>query len=283
MAERFIGSTEHKRLFCKMFVDTHIPFKTSDISWPELDPEATARLKAMPIWTEAVNTELETGIKVKSLGESEKDPVMAEAVRLNGYEEQRHYELLLALTKRYQIPIELRPVPPVEKKPLWAFMRVGYAECFDSFFAFGLFHFAAKSGFFPNALVDLFEPVMQEEARHILFFANWTAYNHVRKPRWLRPAHVFENGLAASVQAVNRLKMALDVGGGEVDENFMMNAHESFGDISPREFIEKCLSESDRRMSRYDPRLLRPRLVPNTARFVLKFLSKQKPHPAPTA
>ncbi|MBI5596710.1 MAG: ferritin-like domain-containing protein [Elusimicrobia bacterium] len=280
MADPFYGTQEHKELFCSMFVETHVPFKVSDIRWPELEPAALARLRALPIWTEAVNTELETGLKVRSLGEVEPDPLMAEAIRLNGYEEQRHYELLLGLTKAYGIPVEMRPVPPAVRKPLWEFMRVGYAECFDSFFAFGLFRFAKESGFFPLALVELFEPVMQEEARHILFFANWKAYRRQRTPAWARPAHTFEDGLAASIQALNRLKMAVDVGSSDVDENFMMTAHESFGDISPRQFVETCLSESDRRMSAYDRRLARPRLAPTAARFLLRFLKDPAKTPA---
>lgn len=277
MADRFIGSAEHKQLFCRLFLDTHLPFKVAELAWPELDAAALARLKGLPIWTEAVNTELETGLKVKSLGEAEPDPLLAAAIKLNGYEEQRHFELLVALTKNYGIPVERRPDPAPVRNPLWAFTGVGFAECFDSFFAFGLFHFAERSGFFPKSLVDLFEPVMQEEARHILFFVNWAAYRKMRTPAWLRPAHTFENGLAAALQGLNRLKMAVSIGGSDgVDENFMMNAHESFGDISPREFVATCLSESERRMSRYDARLLRPRLAPNAARLVLRFLKEEK-------
>lgn len=276
MSDPFIGSEEHKELFCRLFVETHIPFKVSETRWPELDDAALARLKSLPIWTEAVNTERETGLKVQALGEAEKDPLLAEAIKLNGYEEQRHFELLLALTENYGIKVARRPDPAPPQNPLWAFTGVGFAECFDSFFAFGIFHFAERSGFFPKPLVDLFEPVMQEEARHILFFVNWAAYRKTRTPAWLRPAHTFENGLAASLQVVNRLKMAVAAGDEDgVDENFMMNTHKAFGSVSAREFVETCLSESERRMSRYDARLLRPRLAPTAARLILPLLKKQ--------
>jgi hypothetical protein len=38
------------------------------------------------------------------------------------------------------------------------------------------------------------------------------------------------------------------------------------------DLMRLCLSENDRRMAKYDARLLRPMLVPNLVRLALRFL-----------
>ncbi len=268
MPGHFIGSPQHKELLCRFFIDSHAPFEPAALEWPELDEAARAKLASLPIWKEAVRTEAETALAVAAMGQAESDPLLAEAISLQGYEESRHAQILKLLTSRYGISVpDFDAAKP--RQPDWAFMRIGYGECFDSFFAFGLFALAGRSGFFPPALVDLFEPIMQEEGRHILFHVNWVAYRQARLPYAGRPGYVFRRALAMWLQAVSRLKTALKVKTASAQDNFTMNAHGSLADITPREFVELCLRENERRLAPYDPRLLRPAFVPAVARAVL--------------
>jgi hypothetical protein len=269
-----IGSAEHRDLMCKMFMDTFTPFEPEKLEWPDLDDATLSRLRALPVWDEAVKTEAETAMKVTELGKVQTDPKLKEAISLQGYEEQRHADILKIMTSRYKLEVHSKPnlTPPPD--PEWAFLRVGYGECFDSFFAFGLFAVARDSGFFPPSLVKLFEPVMQEEGRHILFHINWVAYKHANYALTQRPSYIFRRALAIYLQVAGRIKTALQIAGGAKEasdqDNFTMNAHESFGDFSLTEFLRICLAENERRLAPYDKRLLRPTLVPGIARTMLK-------------
>ena len=268
----WIGSEEHKRAFCRSFVETHRPVRPADIVWPDLDAEGLARLKALPIWNEAVRTEAETALKVQTLGEVEPDRVLAEAISLQGYEEGRHAEILRRLTERYGIAVDPFAPPARPKNPRWAFVSTGYGECIDSFFAFGLFAIGRRSEYFPAPLIDLFEPIMQEEARHILFVVNWVAYLRARTARIFRPGFDARFLWTLGGQLVEHARHALQIGGGGSQEGFTMTSHSAFGDLSARSFLELCLAENDRRLAPYDPRLPRPRIVPAAVRLALRFV-----------
>jgi hypothetical protein len=292
-----IGSPEHKALLCRTFLETHDPFRPAEIRWPDLDDESLERLKAMPIWNEATRTEAATAVKVQSLGDTEKDPVLAEAIRLQGYEEARHAEVLQLLTRHYGIEVVPFPPPEVPDDPTLAFLRTGYGECLDSFFAFGLFRLGAQARLFPEPFIAIFETIMQEEARHILFIVNWAAYLRAQRPVALRPAFDAWRAWNIAAQAVDRLKGALQMTGGSGKKNkkaktasptavrddeqvgFTLKAHAVFGDFSLRSFLETCLAENDRRLARYDPRLLRPMLVPSVVRQIVKVLPRKGARP----
>ena len=267
-----IGSEAHKELFCRGFLESHRPFEPESIVWPDLDAEAVARLKGLPVWNEAARTEAETAVKVQALGRAEQDPVLSEAIALQGYEEGRHAAIIQLLVRRYEIPVRPFDTPPPPRDPVWTFLRIGYGECIDSFFAFGLFEIGRRSQYFPQALIDIFEPIVQEEARHILFLVNWAAYLRGRAPLALRPAFDARRGWLVALELVGHARQAATFGGDDSQKGFEMTSHQSLGDFSAREFLELCLAENDRRLALYDDRLLRPRLVPGAVRTALRLM-----------
>jgi len=272
-----LGSAEHLNAFCRMLLDTFNPYKPAVIDWPKLDKEARDRLVSLPIWDIAVQTEGRARLNVATYGDGIADPLLKKAVELNAFEEGRHKHVLSNLVTAYGIVLAPEPEYVAPRDPEWAFMVTGFSECIDSFFAFGLFEAAKRSGFFPEALVDTFEPVIQEEGRHIIFFVNWAAWHRRTMPLWRRP--FFE----AKVLAVwafliwERIGIARDVGNGAQDNNFTVTGAKQVGaDIEVADLIDICLSENARRMAPYDPRLLRPSTVPALVRFARRFMRAGK-------
>jgi hypothetical protein len=150
-------------------------------------------------------------------------------------------------------------------------MITGFSECIDSFFAFGLFALAKQSGYFPPALVDTFEPVIQEEARHILFYANWFDWRRRNVP-WLKKPLFWWKCLRIFARiAKDRLNTAKDVGGGQ---NFTATGHKDMGiNVGIAGLMKLCLQENDRRFAGYDTRLARPLFTPALARLLLPVIS----------
>ncbi|MGE5271553.1 MAG: hypothetical protein ACM3JG_17975 [Thiohalocapsa sp.] len=277
------GSEEHKIAFCRMLLDTHNPYKPAVVEWPLLGEEARRRLVSLPIWDIAVQTEGKASTRVLSYAAAIADPLLQEAVRLNGFEEARHKEVLANLVAAYGIPLAPEPEYRRPKHPRWAFLITGLSECIDSFFAFGLFAVARQSRFFPPELVETFEPVMQEEARHILFFVNWLAW-YRRNLEWWRRPWFYGVIAAAWIRLVReRIGMARGVGASRdeapQDNNFTLTGSKQVSDIdiSPAALFDLCLRENERRMAGYDARLLRPQTMPCLVRLACRFLRKPRP------
>lgn len=142
-----LGGEEHKRLFCRMFNDSFRTFEVRDIKWPELDEENLKRLRAMPFWDEAVKTERVAGMRVRLMAEVERDPMIREMIAMQAYEETRHSGILESLMQHCGIEVPIDDTDK-ERDAEWGFIRMGYGEVFDSFFAFGLFRVAGETGLF---------------------------------------------------------------------------------------------------------------------------------------
>ena len=274
-----LGSDAHRRETCRMFHETFNPYRPSVIDWPKLSPDMLKRITSLPIWDIAVQTEGKARLRFATYAQTLADPEMRAAILLNAWEENRHKEVLSKLVQAYGIPLAVEPAYQKPRDPEWSYLVTGFCECIDSFFAFGLFELARRSGFFPAELVETFEPVVQEECRHILLFANWLAWRRANLPLWQRP--FFELRIAAvwAVIAWERLVLARQMNKGDMateqDSNFTLSSAQSVAsvDIGALDLLKICLSENDRRFAGYDFRLTRPTTVPALARLAL-FLAK---------
>ncbi len=276
-----LGSEQHKQLFCRSFIESHLSYEPETLPWPELDSVALERLRSIPFWREALATEREAGVMVSAFAETVQDPAIREAIALQGIEEHRHGRLLEFLIRHYDIPI-VEPSPVILPEKLdTAFLDFGYGECLDSFFAFGMFGIARQARYMPDSLFAIFDPILHEEARHIVFFINWATYEQIKQGR-----SAAVRGLSAlwhSGRSIRNLIQAFGGGGDENQESQPFTASEAahfMEDLTPELFLSVALRENAQRMSVFDPQLLRPRLSERLSGIALRMLTLLPRRPA---
>ena len=154
---------------------------------------------------------------------------------------------------------------------------------------------AAALKIFPAELVETFEPVVHEEGRHILFFANWVAWHRRRLNIFQRIAFELKVAAVWVFLAYERMGIAsgMDDAGDKqkdkvkakqaADANFTVTGASSVGeDLDVWELMALCLEENDRRLGVYDKRLVRPMFMPTMVRLALAVM-RRKPKRAKVA
>jgi hypothetical protein len=268
-----IGSEAHKQHFCRQFIDSHERFDPATLPWPELDEAARDRMRTVPFWQEVLHTERRAGAIVRAFATTVKDPLVREAVDLQGVEEERHARLLEVMIRRYGITVEERELEPIGPDLHTAFADFGYGECLDSFLGFGAFKIARQSEFLPDPLFGIFETLMLEETRHIVFFVNWMAWQEASRGRGTRAWRALVSARFYA-RAIGRLVGTIRRGQKENDgKDFSATQASIFLEgFTFRRFIEACYAENARRMAGFHADLLRPRFLPSLAGAALSGL-----------
>jgi hypothetical protein len=266
-----IGSQEHRDAFCRHFNETYTEYDPNTLPWPELDEEALQRLRAVPFWEEVFYTERRAGAIVAAFTETVTDPILKDALALQGREETRHAQLIRVMIDKYGLDAPERPMEDISQAIDRRFKDFGFGECLDSFLGFGLFKIASQSEFLPRDMLKIFEMLMYEETRHIVFFINWMAYAEAQRGWFARMTLPFTS-LHYYLRAVRRLTGLAKRGKSMNDgKNFAATQVAVFLDgFNFRKFLEDCYSENRRRMSAFEPQLLRPSFLPQLAEVALR-------------
>ncbi|MBL6616438.1 MAG: hypothetical protein ISP49_12780 [Reyranella sp.] len=283
-----IGSLEHRDAFCSQFAQTYLDYDPEALPWPVLDEAALRRLRQVPFWDEVLYFERRAGAIVAAFTEGVTDPVLKEALALQGREETRHAKLIRVMVERYGLDASERPIGDLGADIETSFKDFGFGECVDSFVGFGLFKIAWQAEFLPAEIMQIFSMLMYEETRHIVFFINWMAYTEARKG-WLARTVSPLVTLRYYLRAVhNKLRFARR--GQQIDDGKGLAALQvsMFLDgFNFRRFLEDCYAENSRRMSVFGPELLRPSFLPELANVALKALrlwgirAELEPRPGP--
>jgi hypothetical protein len=272
------GDPTHFAMLTRLLLDTYNPYKPAVLDWAKLDPETRARIVSLPIWDIAVQTEIKASARIEAFAKTVRDPQLRVALMHMAGEEARHRDVLSRLVAAYDIPMQPDEDYALPNDAEWGFMVTGYSECIDSFFAYGLFEMANRSGYFPPELVETFEPVVQEEGRHILFFMNWIAWHKATMPLWRRPYFALKTAAVWAFLIWERIGIARAVDGLEgADANFTMNGSKALSDeMDPAVLMDICLEQDKKRMAGYDPRLKRPTTMPKLVRLARLFIRPKK-------
>jgi hypothetical protein len=139
--------------------------------------------------------------------------------------------------------------------------------------------------FLPKEMFAIFETLMYEETRHIVFFVNWMAYTQARRgpiARALMPLTDFRYYMRALGRLVGTARRGKEMNEGK--EFSATQASVFLDDFTFRRFLEDCYSENRRRMDTFDPELLRPSFLPQLAQTALGAMRlwsfRAKPLPA---
>jgi hypothetical protein len=133
-----------------------------------------------------------------------------------------------------------------------------------------VFRIARRAAYLPEQMFAIFETLLHEENRHIVFFVNWMAWEQARRGRgmpWLRSIVAVRYYLSAMARLLATVRRGRAANGGR--EFSATQASVFIDGFSLCEFIEECYAEHGCRMQAFDRELAQPRFLPRLAAAAL--------------
>ncbi len=270
MKQTKIGSYDSKKQFCRRFTEGYDLESDltswSKMAWPKVDSSTIERLQRIPLWSRVLQSKRDAARIVSAFADTLSDSMIKEAIALQGQHEHRHCQALESFVQTYDIAASKPQTAPLPQNIEAAFIDLGFQKCLDALLGFGLYGLANETCALPEELLQQFERLLNEEARHIVLFINWFAYFQTKQGKsWneLRGAN------AVWKQRGELLKLLMAFGKDDDEENILFVL---FGGAHPEQltaerFLELCLSENKRRMNYLGMEGLQPQLAPILASF----------------
>jgi hypothetical protein len=268
------GSYEHKKLFCRSFIDSHIPYDPERLPWPKLDDESLGRLQSIPFWPDLLRQQQKAALTVRTYAQTIRDPLMKEAIVLLAEEEEGLEKKLRFMMEFYSLPNSTLSSVRVSSKTEVAFIDYGFEECLNSFLGFGMFGVVKQAHYLPEALLQAFDSCLEEKARQIIFFINWWTYWNIKLKqrsdwnefRGIRALWCRRQILVSLITALEKEEFAE----ASFDQN--LSAEQLMGKLTLGQFLSICQVEQVCRMQSFNSNLLQPQLANSLASFIQKIL-----------
>jgi hypothetical protein len=270
------GSYEHKKLFCRSFIDSHIPHDPKHLPWPKLDDQSLKRLHSISFWPDLLKQQQKAALIVKAYAQTIRDPLMKEAIALLAEEEEGLEKRLSFMMEFYSLPNSTVSSVRVSNKTETAFIDRGFEECLNSFLGFGMFGIAKQAHYLPEPLMQAFDSCLEKKARQIIFFINWWTYWNIKLKqrsdwnefRGIRALWFRRQILVSLITAFEKEEFE------EVSFDQNLSAGQLMGKLTLGQFLSVCQAEQVGRMQGFNSNLLQPQLANSLASFmqtILKF------------
>ncbi len=274
-----LGSYEHQKLFCQALTDRHVRYTLDQVPWPQLSDTERQRLQDIPFWSEMLQQKRQLALLVRTLAAQTKPTRLKGGILLLSQEMERQVKLIEQMMAFYQIPTVSLPLQPLPEDLTPGLLDLAFDQYLSAYILWGWFAVAREQQYLPEALLEVWEPILEEDARHSIFFANWTAGQQFSlNNNWRRLRAIWQRGLQF-LGLFDRFGRRLE------DKTLPKTASTAdifMGQLTAAQLLHYCLDAHEQRLGEVPPPLVKPKLAPELTHWLLKILKAWPRRQAPS-
>ncbi len=263
-----LGSYEHRKLFCQELLEGQLEYDPSQL-WPQLDEVTLLRLREIPFWSKILEQKQQMALIANAVANQTKPTRLKAALSRLAEESGRQAQLLERLMAVYQIPQSPLSASPLPDDLASVLLDLAFGQYLDAFVLWGWFDLAREKQYLPESFLNLLEPMLDEEACHSVFFANWGAGQRFNVGNsWKRMMLIGRQG-SQFLGLLNRFGRQVE------DATLPQTASTAdifIGQLTAAQLLNHCIKAHDQRLAKVNPELVKPQLAPQLAQWLLRIL-----------